>query len=525
VAIGRLDPATGEPVYKQEYIDRMAAAGTPVQSSAKNDKDIGTISVNSEAGDFHRKKIQNVLDRVKDFGVFYFLQSIAEKINLLDILAQTIPECWQEVFVLACYLIASDKPVMYCNEWVSSNESFDVGSMSSQRISELLEAFGNSERHAFYQEWYRHIREQEYIALDITSVSSYSKQMAECEWGYNRDHENIPQVNICMLFGEESKLPVFQTIYSGSLKDVSTLESTLSEFTAVVGEKDIMVVMDKGFFSASNVNALIGENDPKGFKFLISVPFTSKFARNQVESERKDIDRIANVIQTSGSPIRGIHKLRAWGSKEVKLHAHVYYNPEKATKDRNDLFGLVAWLKKLAQKDPDNKKHRNEMKHYLCIRRSEGVNAGVTVSVREDIVAKELATTGWFVLISNQIDDAQRAYDVYRIKDVVEKGFMKYKNNLGLDRLRVHSDKRMQNKTFVAFIALILASRIHNVMKRTRLYEQMTFDRLLITLAKLKTVTVDSTRILRPITKEQKKIFKAFKIALPQTTIDMKQLT
>lgn len=62
-----------------------------------------------------------------------------------------------------------------------------------------------------------------YIALDITSISSYSQLMKSCEWGYNRDHENLPQINLCMLFGEESMLPVYQTAYTGSLKDVTTL--------------------------------------------------------------------------------------------------------------------------------------------------------------------------------------------------------------------------------------------------------------------------------------------------------------
>jgi transposase len=53
----------------------------------------------------------------------------------------------------------------------------------------------------------------------------------------------------------------------------------------------------------------------------------------------------------------------------------------------------------------------------------------------------------------------------------VEKGFWKYKNSLGLERLRVHSDERAQNKTFIAFIALILASHVHNTMKNKELYK------------------------------------------------------
>lgn len=63
----------------------------------------------------------------------------------------------------------------------------------------------------------------EYLALDITSESSYSELIEDVEWGYNRDHEQLPQVNLCMMVGETSRLPIHQTVYAGSHKDVRTL--------------------------------------------------------------------------------------------------------------------------------------------------------------------------------------------------------------------------------------------------------------------------------------------------------------
>jgi transposase len=403
---------------------------------------------------------------------------------------------------------------MYCEEWLASNAGFDVGNMSSQRISDLLLAFGCPQRNSFYQAWYNLIREKEYIALDITSVSSYSEQIESCEWGYNRDGEDLRQVNICMLFGEDSKLPVYQTLYSGSLRDVSTLKTTIEEFAAITGATEIMTVMDKGFFSAKNINMRLSEDEGRRYKFLISVQFTSRFAKSQVESERKDIDRIENVILTNGVPIRGVHKLRAWNG-ETKLNTHVFFNPEKAVKERNELFGYVMSIARKAGADPDNTKLASEYKKYLVVRKSKQAQNGVTVSIREDVIAAELQTVSWFILVSNQIEDVQTAHDIYRMKDVVEKSFLKYKNSLGLGRLRVHSDDRMQNKIFVAFIALIIASAIHETMKRAELFKNMTFDRLILTLAKLKSATVNGNTVLRPVIKEQVEIFNAFDIPSP----------
>jgi hypothetical protein len=497
--IGKIDPDTGETVYTQEYLKRVPGVANEQDSGAGARKDHDSRS------------IEQALDSVKDYGVFWFLKEVAARTGLWAVLRQTLPSIWQEVFTLASYLIVSDKPVMYCEDWISGNEWLDVGSMSSQRVSEFLAGFGEAERNGFYRAWCGHVREREYIALDITSVSSYSKQIADCEWGHNRDKEKLPQVNLCMLFGEQSRLPVYQTNYSGSLGDVSTLETTMNEFDALLGTHEAVIVMDKGFFSAKNVDMLMG----KGVRFLISVPFTSGFAKRQVESERKDIDRISNVIRTSGAPIRGVHKLRSWGKCGAKLHSHIYFNPEKALKERNELFEHIAHLREIAAVDPENREYDGEINRYLIVRKSEKAVGGHTVNVREDAIAKSLLTAGWFVLISNHIDNPQDAYDVYRTKDVVEKGFWKYKNSLGLDRLRVHSDERTQNKTFVAFIALILASHVHNTMKNKGLYKLMTFDRLFLTLAKLKSATVNGRRFLRPLTKQQKDLFRAFDIPLP----------
>jgi transposase len=108
-----------------------------------------------------------------------------------------------------------------------------------------------------------------------------------------------------------------------------------------------------------------------------------------------------------------------------------------------------------------------------------------------------------------------KAYDVYRKKDVVEKAFMKYKNQLGLKRLRIHTENRMRNKMFVAFIALTLVSFIHKVMKEKKLYLKMTMEKMLLTLAKWKKLTVNGQDILRPLTKEQRDIFIAFAIPRP----------
>ena len=497
IIIGKINPTTGNPIYKPEYIERMAESGTPLEIPA-TPLQFSTEDIRGSS--------------IKDYGAFYLFKSIAEKVGLSSSLENAIPKYWQELFVVACYLVSSGEPFLYCDDWIRSTSSLPIGNMSSQRISELLTAITPDMRENFYQGWCRCRSEQEYLALDITSASSYSTLIEDVEWGYNRDKEQLAQINICMLMGEKSRLPIYQTIYSGSLKDVSTLKTTLSKMNSISGGNPKLVVMDKGFYSKTNINAML--NDPANIRFIIAVPFTAGFARKQVESERKDIDCLENTIVNSGDSIRGVTKLRSW-NKEHKLHTHVYFNAMKAMKIREELYAHVTVLKEYAESNPTDAILNGEYNKYLLIRNSEKSLSGYTVSIREDVVAKDIETAGWMVIISNDIADAKEAISIYREKDVVEKGFLRLKNSLDLGRLRVHRSDSMQNKVFIGFIALILMSYIHTVMSDKNLYRQMTMKKLIMTLAKLRVQKINGHRILFPLTKEQKAIFKSFNIAEP----------
>ena len=119
-------------------------------------------------------------------------------------------------------------------------------------------------------------------------------------------------------------------------------------------------------------------------------------------------------------------------------------------------------------------------------------------------------------MISNVISDAQKAMGIYRDKDVVEKGFLRMKNSIDLGRLRVHSDNAAQGKLFVGFIASVLMSGINKVMAEKDLYRTYTMKELLHVLAKLRIQEINGQTILAIVSKEQRLIFEAFNISLPQ---------
>jgi len=244
--IGRIDPVTGAKVYKPGYIKRMIERGTPVKIS-------DALAV------YSADDIKN--SSVKEYGLTFLLRILSERSGLAAALAVASPKYCKQIYAVASHMVACGDPFMYCQEWLSDVDSIeDVGDLSSKKISEILKDISFAERETFYREWCKTRSESEYLALDITSVSSYSELIDDVEWGYNRDNEDLAQINLCMLMGETSRLPIYQTEYSGSLKDVTTLATTMAKFDAIAGEKPILTVMDKGFSSIKNINALLSED-------------------------------------------------------------------------------------------------------------------------------------------------------------------------------------------------------------------------------------------------------------------------
>jgi transposase len=491
VIIGKIDSSTGDPVYKSEYIERMNMAGTPVVALKKKIE-------------FSYEEIKGSV--IKEYGAFYFYQKIAEKTGLMETVRKVFPDEWRELFVSACYLTSSGDPMMYCRDWMEKTDCFPV-ELDSQRISALLQSMTHERQEAFFREWGKYRSEREYLALDITSISSYSRKIETVEWGYNRDGEKLPQVNLCMLLGEQSRLPVYQHLYNGSIKDVSTLESSLRK-AFCIGRKRLTLVMDKGFYSRNNVKTLLETQFSQ--RFLMAVPFTLKKAKELINGLRQTMDRAEYAIALSRTEsLQGVCREIEWyNDKEV--YAHVYFNMVKAVEEKNSLYSYAASLAEKAKKDPEDKNMVDAFKKYLIIGRDN-----TKITINQKVLDEEVAHAGWMVLISNHIKDTKKALSIYRAKDAVEKGFYRLKNNLDMNRLRVHSDGAMEGKVFLGFIALILMSHIHHVMTCNKMYKSYTLKELIKQMEKLRVQYISGNRILFPLTKFQKNIFDAFQVEYP----------
>jgi transposase len=449
---------------------------------------------------------------IKNFGAIYLLNNIVETIGLKTILSKIFPNNYHEILALALFYVIENTTALYCKYWLKNTDlPIEPTKLSSQRISELFKKINDEDIINFYTEWCKYRKEKEFLATDITSISTYGNSNSYAEYGYNRDHDKLKQINLCLLFGESSALPVFSTIYNGSLNDVSTFKNTVETFEHI-SDNNHKLVMDKGFYSETNINYMFNYNPE--IRFLLGCSANNDFYKNIID---KNIDLESDHKHTlnSGSDILFYRALKEkWINNNRYLNAFLYFNPVKKCIDKSKILYKINEMFIEATKKPEKYSNKSEYKKIFIFRKSFKSPNGYIIKLR-DTVLDSIHNKGYLLLLSNEIKDPKEAIKVYRNKNIVEEAFNKIKNFLDSKRLYVQSNEAMHSKLFTEFIALIITSQVHNVMEDRKMYKKYTMKELFEELDTIKIINIRGNNMLYPLTAEQKEILHDFKCPFP----------
>jgi hypothetical protein len=263
-----------------------------------------------------------------NIGITYFLYNIAESIALFGSLKETFKEQWKKIFTIASFLIFDNKELMECSDFIKENITFQIGSLTSQSIYKLCTKINNTDYNIFLNKWHNFIKEKKYIAFDASYIPLIYGKNDLKEYENAKSNIYAEQKNLYLLYGQKSELPIFQTFYSGSLKDVSTVSDMLKEFNSIVGKSEITIVNDKDFYSQKNIESLIKLST----KFLIDVPFNNKDANSIYDKifKKNELKVTTPIIRKCFESIKGITKEWEWYGK-YKLYTHIFYDCFKGT--------------------------------------------------------------------------------------------------------------------------------------------------------------------------------------------------
>ena len=107
-------------------------------------------------------------------GPLLILDNITAKLGLRKLLKSCFPHDYQQIQMMAYYLVAHGGPLSHCETWCKSHAPNLTESLASQRITEILCAITADEKQTFCTKWMDKILENDYICYDIISISSYS---------------------------------------------------------------------------------------------------------------------------------------------------------------------------------------------------------------------------------------------------------------------------------------------------------------------------------------------------------------
>ena len=454
------------------------------------------------------------------YGATYLFDAIGEKLGITDDLKRCFPDLYKKLLSVAYYLILEDRnPLSRFPRWSATHKHPHGADITSQRSSELFGSIDERSKEHFLSLQGKRRIEKEYWAYDITSISSYSKCLKQVKHGLNKADEPLPQINLALLFGEQSNIPFYYRKLAGNIADVKTVKNLLADI-AFLGYKKVKLVMDRGFYSEENINHLYKNR----LKFLISTKVSLNFVKAELDKMRSSIRDWTNYNQehdlyTGSTTIFWNYKQYRPNKDDIvkekrRMYLHVYLNAERAVDDEKKLAKLLLSLQEELESGRLNPDHEKRYVKYFDTK-STPVK-GTKVTVKQDVIDEAKKNYGYFVLLSNEVKDPIEALELYRNKDLVEKAFGNLKDRLNFSRTGLSSDKNLNGKLFVEFLALIYLSYIKKQMQDKNLFKKYTMHQLLDELDVIECFEQKGRKLrVGEMTKKQSEIYNALDVNPP----------
>jgi len=416
-------------------------------------------------------------------GATYLFDVIVKELGIEKDLKECFPQQYTQLLSIAYYLILEDRnPLFRFSKWAATHKHPYGKDISSQRSSDLFASITEDAKNRFFVLQGRRKREREYWFYDSTSISSYSKCLAQVRYGHNKDHEHLEQINLAVMYGEESQLPFYYRKLPGNISDVKTVKNLIADINQLEFQK-VKLVMDKGFYSEENVNAMLGAH----LKFLLGVKVSLLYVQEilaKARDEMRNFDHyhpdysLYTYSKTITWDYRRDRPYKGDTAKEDRrMYLHLYYSGEKALEDERALnVKLISWKEELESGEPNAANEKSYAKYFEV--KATPVR-GVKVTVKQKAIEQAKKNYGYFAMISNEIKDPIKALDLYRNKDLIEKTFENIKERLSFRRTLVSSEQSLDGKLFVEFIALIIMSEIKRRMQEKELFNKYTMQELL----------------------------------------------
>ncbi len=348
-------------------------------------------------------------------------------------------------------------------------------------------------------------------------MSSTSKFIELLEWGNNRDWLSLPQMNLSIIAHKDLGIPLAFDVYPGSITDVTTLKNTVQKLDAY-GLENPLMILDRGFFSESNINELL-DNE---YNFILPVPLSLSEVKSLNSSAHKDLEN-SKYLKKYEKEIQFVKPVDFTAGKRA-LKGFMLYSPKREQEEKSLFYErLHLTVEKLERRFL--RSYENPMKVFLEISVDFAdhltwtvQDSNFKVNVKQKAVSRRLNMAGKMVILYHGDYSWEEVLGWNRERDIIDKMLSNIKNDLEAMPLRAHKSDVVRGMIFVTFLALVLRTRLMAKMKKTGVVKYYSIPALLLELSKIRRIELsDGMFYTTEITKKQRYILERMEVNIEES--------
>lgn len=431
--------------------------------------------------------------RITEVGRVEALSLLSNQSGLFGALESAYGEGVAErVLSVAMYQACEGGAMYLAGEW--AEETGAPEGLSSASLSRLAAELGSDTAGAdtFFRSWIVACGKPTALVHDTTSISSYAADLDLAEWGYNRDGEDLPQVNLALVVARESRLPLWFRVVPGSVPDVSTLKLT-GRMLLSLGLERFAYSLDRGYYSLSNLKDMLEAK----LGFTIGVPLGNARAKALVAANRRALAAVKRAFLYRDERVHHIEDVFTVETKNgaKTLPAHLYFDPARREAMSKRIETAVLELERKGSEKPFERWSqsrdwiRDNAGRLAKFLTPSGREGQWKVARKSNALAKAMNDFGLTLIVTTSPDHAaETTLSDYRCRDMAEKVFDTCKNATGNRRLHTGDEATAQGRLFLAFLAVTLRCLVESKLRQAKLLKSYTVDEVFASLRKIKRI-------------------------------------
>ena len=374
-------------------------------------------ALNPETGEYQKKCKQKLELLILNYGDSFALNAYVEKSGLKSMIEAVFGKQAQSVLALCFFKLLESAAMQHAETWLDGNYAkiiFPNAGLSTQRISDLLKLMGDERLlRDFFKRYLEKVYTKNGVIIDSTGLPNDISfpLTALGHHGGNTEKET----RLLMVVDKENHQPLYFRYMAGNIVDVSTLQTTVREMTAM-GISTNYALLDAGYYSEPNMTHLF---DTK-ISFLIRLP-----ARLTVFSEL--IEQTKDSLQMPKNRVLYDERVLHIQKVDIKLY---------------DKFSAFAYI------CCDIKRRADETVKILSDAKDDELS--------DAVLARKLKSAGIFVLLSAEDIPVTEVLPLYYLRQSAEQIFQISKNYADILPLRVYSEAAFRGVLFLNFLSVVL---------------------------------------------------------------------